>query len=1789
MSILGGLNQTSRGVQIYAPNGGNPLAPPAPRRQPPRPGGPMPSARQLLAMSEGQKKQKEEEDDQPWWQKGLGVVIGNRGVQAALKPLEVLDYGRRAVTLGVEEFAENLSGAVGGADQLSAQTDENGNLTDTRSNWDKLNDPSYGVGQLFGDTWDDSLPGGKSNYYANSLGFVGDVILDPLTWTTGIGGAVTKGGSSLNKANRAAVAAKMFANDVPEAEVIKFLRKGGAAVDQTALDSFGGQAPAFRVGTRKAVKDESTGQVYQGNVRVPVLSKVSELAARGGGEIADRYRNTPLGRTTSNWRAPEELAKDYRVLFEGEGGRSVREAASNVARENFERIATNSFGTKQGRQYKALLHKVRRLSDENQRLITDSLEDPNIVLTGDLLKIRNDYAEAYDQILVDAKEQGLDLVSRKEYTPHILTRDAAKWIRTSPDSGAAEARLLGGMAADPTNPTLTFRLNDSSGVTMQRKFQGGQKLNVNNNVIKFDGPPGRPVPISEVNRKFREAGLDFDYFETKADTILAKYIDMISGDVGKAKSLIDIEAAGYAGSKKATAGTRAALGLGDELEAGAAGPRRPAASSVIEDTVGGRNVQPDDVGRLSAQIGGDVQTDLLEVAPSTRLEPVIGSKSGDQKLTRRGKARMADGWVRSKSDDPDAIEQVLEHDDFVWDEIDETAEYNRNVKDSLKEQQKANKVERAANVDLATEAAGKAKQALKSPLDAVFAETNVSAIKARNAAKKQANDVERAIDAVDAARSGGDSYLLGADGTLTKGDTPAAAMTGDRAATVKAIDDLIEVRDQAFRSLDAMDEFLARKSENARIPGIAQVRRDLLKTRREAQDRVDALRQDLNFRLIRQGDPEGRARNLESRINAPVEAAEAGVKAAKEGNLFGASVPDAVPAVKKAEADLDFARNAVRQADAPVDAAETAVRKATAEAEEAVGLPAAEARLTELENHALLKRPFTNPDDPGASIIAIKDMQGNYHPRRDEWKKAKRRVNYHKDKVTGLKDKVEATPAVAKAKADLDKAKRVRNTPAYKAKKTRVATQEAKVAKAKAKQAGLTADNAATPAVLDAQSELGNAQVVRKAAPVDEFDNSPNFGARSAGISPSKSIRGDDAFSTEQLNELNAFMRARIDPGAQAQVSRLRNQARTDKAQAARAEKIVKGQIEPIDDELVGIINDPAIREAATQRGAKKYVDEVEAKQAEPRRTNKQIMEAADEEADRLIDTLGDADNLMKARTLRLTQAITDNAAAQKLKAETQAVANQNAKNLRRLNYDEIDKTAKGAAETLELQRHTDDMRNLSEDVGLSFADQAATDAHLLNADEMIKEVAKGDVTDAQLAAARKHKDHGRVVEMQLKEGVYVMAKNMGDDYIVAKAMMDAMTQKIVKAADDNRFWRLIDSLTGLFKTYATLTPGFHVRNALSAAFVNASEGVPMGTQLEGVRLMRAFRRSKDPAAWMKGQPKEIQEAFDAAFGSSIGGQFNEAGVGTRGSAFFKMSERAYSNWATKLSRRAGESVEGSVRLPLALDTIRNGGDVPEALMRVTRAHFDYSQTSAMDKKMKRLIPFWTFMSRNLPLQLTQMYSKPRTYAKYNSLIRNFQGEDPEGTPEYFSSIGAWRFQDNEVGGNPLFAQLDFAHTRLEEDIANLEAVASGDWGKAMSQFSPLVTAPIEYATEKNLYTGQDYGEPDDFREIGGIEQLLGVGLMAGITGNRRESPGGKTAVSENFLNAIRSVNPVYDRGLRLSPGNGNERWMEQIARFLGAPARTLSEGQQESTMRSQYYDDLDKQRESQYLAALDN
>lgn len=405
---------------------------------------------------------------------------------------------------------------------------------------------------------------------------------------------------------------------------------------------------------------------------------------------------------------------------------------------------------------------------------------------------------------------------------------------------------------------------------------------------------------------------------------------------------------------------------------------------------------------------------------------------------------------------------------------------------------------------------------------------------------------------------------------------------------------------------------------------------------------------------------------------------------------------------------------------------------------------------------------------------------------------------------------------------------------------------------------------------------------------------------------------------------------------------------------------------------------------------------------------------------------------------------------------------------------------------------------------------------------------------------------------------------------------------------------RAFNAYTNLFKTYATLSPGFHVRNALSAIFMNASDGVGLGHMIDGVKLWREYSNAANPEEWLVAQPSRVQAAFEAVAGSGAGGRFTEAGAFGLGDEAAGFGSRTYnklaSNRLTRLSQRAGERVEGSVRLGMALDSMASGESVSDALSRISRVHFDYGQLSKMDAQAKRVIPFWTFMSRNLPLQISQMYSKPGAYAIFDSAVRNLGSDPLPYTPQYWLKGGAFNTGQTVpdvpglggAQGLPVYIDPDFGYQRVNEDVTNIGSALGGDVGPLLSSLNPGVTAPIEFATKSDFFTGRQFG-PNDYSKA---EGPLGIptNILAALTGQRND----QGEVSENFQNLLRSLNPLQDRSARLAPqlSGGNDedrkRQLESVLRFSGVPIRTLTPKQQENEAYRRYFDALEAQKAKQ-------
>ena len=409
-------------------------------------------------------------------------------------------------------------------------------------------------------------------------------------------------------------------------------------------------------------------------------------------------------------------------------------------------------------------------------------------------------------------------------------------------------------------------------------------------------------------------------------------------------------------------------------------------------------------------------------------------------------------------------------------------------------------------------------------------------------------------------------------------------------------------------------------------------------------------------------------------------------------------------------------------------------------------------------------------------------------------------------------------------------------------------------------------------------------------------------------------------------------------------------------------------------------------------------------------------------------------------------------------------------------------------------------------------------------------------------------------------------------DVIIDHRLAAALQNVYEISKEPGLFGRTLNAFTNLFKTYATLSPGFQVRNTLSGMFMNTADGVGLRTQLEGAKLWRKFERGG--VEWLDKQPRRIQDAFAASFASGAGGRVAEAGVA--GKSANRIYDKLSNNFATRGFQRWGEKVEGGLRLGMALHSMDRGETVASAVRRIGRVHFNYAEVSAFDEQAKRLIPFWTFMSRNLPLQLQEIFTNPAAYAAYGHIKRNFEGAKEENEPEYWKGLGTWRLPF-DMGGRPAYLQPDFGFTRMGQDIENITDTLSMKKPLAfMNSVNPAFSAPLDFMYGKDSFTGREYG-PNDYHEVGGI-----FGAPQAALGSLFGQVNEAGQVSDNWMNFMRSINPIADRVARLAPGavggtSDPARLLESYGRFVGVPIRQLSPKQQEAEALRKYYAMLDE------------
>ncbi len=294
------------------------------------------------------------------------------------------------------------------------------------------------------------------------------------------------------------------------------------------------------------------------------------------------------------------------------------------------------------------------------------------------------------------------------------------------------------------------------------------------------------------------------------------------------------------------------------------------------------------------------------------------------------------------------------------------------------------------------------------------------------------------------------------------------------------------------------------------------------------------------------------------------------------------------------------------------------------------------------------------------------------------------------------------------------------------------------------------------------------------------------------------------------------------------------------------------------------------------------------------------------------------------------------------------------------------------------------------------------------------------------------------------------------DGYLKESIFNDSNMLKFIDVIDKN--------FTAWFRVGLTTPfPGFHFRNAVSNMVLNALGGVKnpkyyiearrlQGLMAKGEKLSPADAKMVDALVEF-GIPRLGRES--AEFASIHGG----------------ITEKAFEKIRPlRFMRDVGAAVENNARIAHYLSKKADGLTNLEAMRSVNKYLFDYSDLTQFEKKIMRpTFLFYTWMRKNVPLQIGVALKNPRVIETYNKLA----GITEEDVPDYLKAASTFPIPGtNILLGDPGSPFADLRMTNIDDAmdptiLGRLGRVLS----KGASRLNPILRVGFEIASGREAFS----------------------------------------------------------------------------------------------------------------------
>ena len=317
--------------------------------------------------------------------------------------------------------------------------------------------------------------------------------------------------------------------------------------------------------------------------------------------------------------------------------------------------------------------------------------------------------------------------------------------------------------------------------------------------------------------------------------------------------------------------------------------------------------------------------------------------------------------------------------------------------------------------------------------------------------------------------------------------------------------------------------------------------------------------------------------------------------------------------------------------------------------------------------------------------------------------------------------------------------------------------------------------------------------------------------------------------------------------------------------------------------------------------------------------------------------------------------------------------------------------------------------------VALEHADRARAAAYLKKAEKV--DATMSDVQE-ELAKAGRFFGNDKAVDMLRSQMGFKLREYNG--YMIPEELADGIKATLA-FNEAGKTAQFLTKLTASWRGLAVMSPGFHVRNIIGATFNNAVAGVKAQEYAEFWQSYKKLLDKEPPTTEMDKLVHTLMGRGDIGWGrfrSEIPQVASTRGwlpaPGQRSLLPLAGSVDPSKQFVlTAFNRELGGHVEDIMRGTLALSMYKRGmaqgigedAALSMASNAIGRWHFHYHDISAFEAKVKNVIPFWVWTSRNLGLQLDLLAHNPQIALNANRLFETIGEDHPENpfVPGYFN------------------------------------------------------------------------------------------------------------------------------------------------------------------------------------------